>query len=148
MSGDRRIEGVRGRRVWDSRGLPALEVEVSLAGGRFGIGAAPAAGLAAPGEPVDRRDGGAAFGGQDVVRAICSVDTEIARALVGLDAADQDAIDRRLIALDRTDDRRRLGGNAMLATSLAIAHAAAAADNVPLWQHLACGRPPGPLPLP
>lgn len=142
------IARVAGRRVWDSRGLPALEVEVTLDGGVTGVAAAPAAGLAAPGEPVDLRDGGAAFAGQDVTRAIEAVRSMIGPALVGLDATDQDAIDRRLIARDGTADRRVLGGNAMFATSLAAAYAAAASDDVPLWQHLARGGAPAPLPLP
>ncbi len=134
--------------MWDSRGLPTIEIEVVLEDGATGIGAAPAAGLPAPGEPVDLRDGGAAFAGQDVTRAISGVRTAIAPALIGLDAADQEAIDRRMIAIDGTADRRVLGGNAMIATSLAVANAAAAADDIPLWQHLARGGRPSPLPLP
>lgn len=143
-----RIAQLAGRRVWDSRGLPALEVEVMLEGGAVGVGSAPAAGLPAPGEPFDLRDGGAAFAGQDLRRAIESIRSAIGPALIGLDAADQEAIDRRMIALDGTPERRVLGGNAMLAVSLAVAKASAAADDIPLWQRLAGGGRPSPLPLP
>lgn len=144
--GGTRIARVAGRRVWDSRGLPAIEVEVMLEGGATGTAAAPAAGLPAPGEPLDLRDGGAAFAGQDVMRAAAGVAAAIAPVLTGLDAADQDAIDRRMMVLDGTADRRVLGANAMIATSLAAAHAAA--DGIPLWQQLAPGGEPSPLPLP
>jgi enolase len=142
------IRNVRGIRVWDSRGQPGLEVEVTLDGGAVAIAGAPAAGWTAPGEAADLRDGGAAFGGRDVTRAIAGIDRDIAAALGGLDAMDQEGIDRRLIALDGTPDRRRLGGAAMLATSLAVAQAAAAAEGVALWRHLARGATPASLPLP
>src|SRR5690606_37313370 len=85
--------------------------------------------------------------GHDVTRAVASVNGPIASALAGRDAADQAAVDATLIALDGTPDKSRLGGNALIATSLAVAHAAAAAAGVPLWRHLAgAGRPMLPLP--
>jgi enolase len=146
--GSARIERVHGRRVWDSRGRPTVEVDVIVAGGARGRAIAPAGASTGSGEAIDLRDGGAAFGGRDVTKAVAGVNGAIARALVGLDAADQAAVDRRLIALDGTEDKRRLGGNALIATSMAAAHAAAAAAEVPLWRHLAGEGPPGPLPLP
>lgn len=148
MTGSSRIIRVHGRRVWDSRGVPAVEAEVQLAGGAVGRAMAPAASYPVTGAAFDLRDGGAAFAGRDVMRAIDNIAHDIARALTGLDAADQGAVDRRMIALDATPDRRRIGGNAMFATSLAVAHAAAAAEAVPLWQQLAEGKPPAHLPLP
>ncbi len=143
-----RIERVVGRRVWDSRGRPTVEVDVVTLGGARGRAIAPAGASTGSGEAVDLRDGGAAFGGLDVARAIAGVNGEIARALIGQNAADQEAIDRRLIELDGSAGKRRLGGNALIATSMAVAHAAAAADAVPLWAHLARGQKPGALPLP
>lgn len=139
------ISRVLGRRVWDSRGRPTVEAEVELAGGAVGCGIAPAGASTGSGEALDLRDGGAAFGGHDVRRALAGLAGEIAPALRGLDATDQGAIDARLIALDGTPDRSRLGANAMLAVSLAVAHAAAAAHRLPLWRWLggaeACGLP-------
>jgi enolase len=142
-----RIDRIHARRVWDSRGRPTVEVDV-VAAGALGRAIAPAGASTGSGEAVDLRDGGAAFGGLDVMKAVRAVETEIAGALVGLDADDQEAIDRRLVALDGTPNKARLGGNAIIATSMAVAHAAAAAKGVPLWQHLADGRAPGHLPLP
>ncbi len=143
---DSTIMAVRGRRVWDSRGRPTVEAEVSLAGGGSGRAIAPAGASTGSGEALDRRDGGAGQGGYDVQGAIAAVNDEIAPALAGLDAADQAAVDGRLIALDGTPDKTRLGGNACIATSLAVAQAAAAAAGQPLWRHL---RPEATtLPLP
>src|SRR5690606_3616618 len=88
------------------------------------------------GEAVDRRDGGTAFGGRDVRRAVAAVGGEIAAALSGFDTDDQAGLDARLIALDGTPDKRRLGANACIAVSMAAAHAAAAAADLPLWRRL------------
>ncbi|MEQ8966795.1 MAG: enolase C-terminal domain-like protein [Azospirillaceae bacterium] len=142
------IAAVRGRRIWDSRGRPTLEVEVATAGGARGRAIAPAGASTGSGEALDLRDGGAAFGGHDVRRALAGIEAEIAGALDGLDAADQAAVDARLIGLDGTAQKTRLGGNALIATSMAVAHAAAAVRGVPLWRHLAGEGAPGPLPLP
>ena len=92
------------------------------------------------GEAVDLRDGGAKLGGYDVGRAVNAVNSEIAVALAGMDAADQASIDQAMIALDGTANKGRLGGNAIVATSMAVLHAAAAASGIPLWQYLAQGR--------
>ncbi len=141
------IASVRGRRVWDSRGRPTVEAELQLAGGAVGRAIAPAGASTGSGEAVDLRDGGAAFGGFDVTRAVASVNGAIAPALRGMDAADQAALDARLVALDGTADKSRLGANATLAVSMAAAHAAAAAAGLPLWRHLG-GEAAALLPLP
>lgn len=141
------ITDVHARRVWDSRGRPTLEVEVTAASGAAGRAIAPAGASTGSGEAVDRRDGGDAFGGYDVTKAIAAVNDEIADALIGLDAEDQEGADSLLIDLDGTPDKRRLGGNAMIAASMAVAHAAAAAAGMPLWRHLG-GLAAHTLPLP
>ncbi len=141
------IVAVKGRRVWDSRGRPTVEAELRLAGGAVGRAIAPAGASMGTGEAVDRRDGGAAFGGLDVRGAVGAVNGEIAAALRGMDAADQETLDRRLIALDGAPDKGRLGGNALIATSMAAAHAAAAARGMQLWRHLA-GDAAAVVPLP
>ncbi|MFE9646323.1 phosphopyruvate hydratase [Streptomyces sp. NPDC006365] len=144
---DARIAKLYGRRVWDSRGRPTVEVETHLADGSSGRAIAPAGASTGQGEALDLRDGGSRFGGLDVQRAVGSVNHEIAPALLDRDATDQEAVDRLLVDLDGTPDRSRLGGNAIVATSMAVLHAAAASADVPLWQHLAGGRPVR-IPLP
>jgi enolase len=130
------IVGVHGRRVWDSRGRPTVEAEMRLAGGAVGRAIAPAGASTGSGEAVELRDGGTRFGGRDVRRAVAAICGEIAVALVGHDAADQAALDRILIALDGTQDKHRLGGNALVAVSMAALHAAANAAERPLYRHL------------
>ena len=143
------IRSVTGRRVWDSRARPTVEAEIALAGGARGRAAAPAGASRGRGEARELRDGGAAFGGLGADRAAAAVSGEIARALAGLDACDQEAVDARLAALDGTPDKSRLGGNALVAVSIAAAAAAAAARGLPLWRHLAAdGSGPATLPLP
>ena len=137
---DTRIAGVRGRRVWDSRGRPTVEVDVTLKSGARGRAIAPAGASMGSGEAVDLRDGGAKLGGYDVGCAVRAVNGEIAAALTNMEAADQAAIDRCLIGLDGTPNKGRLGGNAIVATSMAVLHATAGAHDVPLWQHLAQGQ--------
>ena len=143
----RRIAAVQARRVWDSRGRPTVEVEVATAAGARGRAIAPAGASTGSGEAVDLRDGGVAFGGHDVRRAIAGIDASIAPALVGRDVSAQAELDAMLVALDGTHDRSRLGGNALVATSMALAHAAAASAERPLWAWLA-GDAPAMLPLP
>jgi enolase len=120
--------------VWDSRARPTVEVEVILADGSAGRAIAPAGASTGSGEAVDRRDGGAALGGWDVRGAVASVDDEIAGRLIGMNATDQATVDAALIELDGQPDKGRLGGNAIVATSMAVAHAAAGAT--PLWRYL------------
>ena len=138
---------VLGRRVWDSRGRPTVEAEVRLKGGARGIAIAPAGASTGSGEALDRRDGGTAFGGYDVRGAVASVNAEIAPAVIGMDATDQAALDARLIALDGTPNKSRLGANATLAVSMAAAHAAAHANGMLLWRYLG-GDDATLLPLP
>ncbi|MDJ0983855.1 MAG: enolase C-terminal domain-like protein [Kiloniellales bacterium] len=143
-----KIASVRGRRVWDSRGRPTVEAEVRLTGGAVGRAIAPAGASTGSAEAVDLRDGGEAFGGFDVRGALAAVDGEIADLLRGRSASDQAGIDAALVALDGTPNRARLGGNALVATSMAVAHAAAAARDLPLWRHLAEPGADLRLPLP
>jgi len=141
------IESVRARRIWDSRGRPTVEVDVVLANGVRGRGIAPAGASRGSREAVDLRDGGSALGGFGVTLAIANVDGPIAQCLRGMDAMDQVGVDEALIALDGTPTKSKLGGNAVIATSLAVLHAAAASAGVPLWRHLA-GEAPVRMPLP
>jgi enolase len=141
------IAAVRGRRVWDSRGRPTLEAEVTLESGAVGRAIAPAGASRGSREAIDLRDGGARFGGMDVTLAIANIDGPVAQAVVGRDAFDQAGIDAALIALDGTPNKAKLGGNATVAVSLAVTHAAATARGWPLWQYLAGGNLVS-LPLP
>ena len=134
------IERVMGRRLWDSRGRPTVEAEIHLASGAVGRAMAPVGKSTGTGEAVDLRDGGIRFRGQDVTKAVAAINTEIAGLLRGLDASNQSMIDEALIALDGTPNKSRLGGNATVAASMAVAHAAANGAGMPLWQHLAQGR--------
>ena len=139
------IASVRGRRIWDSRGRPTVEAEVALAGGARGRAIAPAGASRGTHEAIDLRDGGARLGGMDVAGAVANVNGAIARALAGMDARDQAAVDAALVALDGTPDRSRLGGNATTAVSLAVLDAAAAGAGVPVYRQL---MGPGPIRLP
>jgi enolase len=141
------IRGVIGRRVWDSRGRPTVEAEIFLDNGLRGRAIAPAGASTGTHEAVELRDGGPAFGGFGVDRAVANVNGEIATGLQGMPIADQVAIDRTLIELDGTPNKARLGGNAIIAVSMAALHAAAAARGEPLWQMLAEGGPTA-LPMP
>jgi enolase len=144
---DTSISTVRGRRVWDSRGRPTVEAEVHLRCGAVGRAIAPAGASMGSGEAVDLRDGGARFGGMDVQKACTSINGEIAKVLAGRDACDQIGADACMVELDGTANRGRLGGNAIVATSMAVLHAAAAALGKPLWRYLA-GDHAVRLPLP
>jgi enolase 1/2/3 len=141
------IVHVRGRSVWDSRGRPTVEAEVTLACGARGRAIAPAGASIGSGEAVDLRDGEARLGGAGVGRAVSHVNGEIARALHGRDATSQADVDRVLIDLDGTPNKGRLGGNALVATSMAVLHAAAASERKPLYAYLLGDREPM-LPLP
>ncbi|MCG8511782.1 MAG: phosphopyruvate hydratase, partial [Rhodospirillales bacterium] len=141
------ITSVRGRRVWDSRGRPTVEVEIGLAGGKTGRAIAPAGASMGTGEAVDLRDGGESFGGYGVDKALANINGEIRLTIAGLDATDSADIDRILIELDGTRNKSRLGGNAVIAASLALIHAAAAAAEQPLWRYLG-GSGTATIPLP
>jgi enolase len=142
-----KIKSLHARRIWDSRGRPTVEVEVVNEDGTSGLGIAPAGASMGTREAVELRDGGARFKGLDVQAALRGIEKEIAPLLMGRDVSDQAGIDAALIALDGTPNKARLGGNALIATSLAVLHAAAAHARVPLWQYLAQGKTVQ-LPLP
>ncbi|MFM0522989.1 MULTISPECIES: phosphopyruvate hydratase [Caballeronia] len=142
-----RIEEVRARRIWDSRGRPTVEVEIVTETGARGRGIAPAGASRGSREAMELRDGGTAFDGKDVKTAIAGIAREIAPALRGHEVAEQAMIDAMLIALDGTPDKSRLGGNALIATSLAALHAAASERGLPLWRYVA-GDEQVTLPLP
>jgi len=128
------IVHVHGRQVLDSRGNPTVEVEVGLESGAFGAAAVPSGASTGEHEAVELRDGGDTWLGKGVARAVSHVDGEIADALLGLDAADQREVDRTLTALDGTETKARLGANAILGASLAVAKAAALEAGVPLYR--------------
>lgn len=145
----REITDVHARRVWDSRGRPTVEVEVGLRDGARGRAIAPAGASCGSGEAIDLRDGGEAFGGLGVDRAIEAVHLHLRPLLIGVEAADQLAVDARIEGADGTENFGRIGGNAAVAASLAAGHAAAAARGCPLWAHYAelyGTRPSIPLP--
>jgi enolase len=133
---DTSIAFIHARRVWDSRGRPTVEADVLLEGGAVGRAIAPAGASTGSGEALDLRDGGTAFGGYDVTKAIDNVNTVITHAVIGMDAKDQEALDERLIELDGTRNKTKLGANALLSVSMAAAHAAAAAAGQPLFSYL------------
>jgi enolase len=130
------ITDVHARQILDSRGNPTVEVDLRLAGGATGRAAVPSGASTGTREALELRDGGAAFGGKGVMTAVAHVNGEIADALRGREASDQRGLDETLIALDGTDDKSRLGANALLGVSMAAARAAAAAAGAPLWRYL------------
>jgi enolase len=130
------IAAVHGRQVLDSRGNPTVEVEVMLESGASGRAAVPSGASTGVHEALELRDGGDAWGGKGVSRAVANVSGEIAGAVRGLDANDQRALDERLIELDGTANKGRLGANAILGVSLSAAKAAAADAGVSLYRHL------------
>ena len=131
------IQSVTGRRIWDSRGNPTVEVEIGLENGVSARGVAPAGASRGAREAVDLRDGGDRLGGMGVARALKGVKERIAPALIGLDARDQKAADDAILALDPTPAKDRLGGNAAVAASLAVLRAGAAGCGIPVWKHVA-----------
>jgi enolase len=130
------IEEVIAREILDSRGNPTVEVEVSLSGGARGRAAVPSGASTGEHEAVELRDGGSRYGGKGVRNAVRNVNETIADQLVGWDALDQVGIDEMLIALDGTENKARLGANAILAVSLAVAKAAAEAVGLPLFRYI------------
>jgi enolase len=130
------IEHVHARQILDSRGNPTVEAELSLRSGAYGRAAVPSGASTGEFEATELRDGGEAWAGKGVDKAIANVNGEIAEAVAGRDALDQRGLDEALIALDGTPNKSRLGANAILAVSLAAAHAAAAEEGQPLWRYL------------
>jgi enolase len=141
------IEHVHARQILDSRGNPTVEVELSLRSGAWGRAAVPSGASTGEFEATELRDGGSEWVGKGVTKAVHGVNGEIATALKGQDASAQASIDRMLIALDGTPGKSRLGANAILAVSLATAHAAAAEERQPLWRYLG-GETAHVLPVP
>ncbi len=131
------IKGIRGRQILDSRGNPTVEVEVELADGTVGLAAVPSGASTGTHEAVELRDGDPSqFQGKGVLQAIANIKEIIAPALVGMSALDQEGIDQRMIGLDGTPNKARLGANAILGVSLAVAHAAANSQGMPLYRYL------------
>ena len=138
---------VHARQILDSRGNPTLEVEIGLESGASGRAAVPSGASTGVHEAVELRDGGGAYGGKAVGKAVANVAGEIAAAVAGMDASDQEVLDRRLIELDGTPNKSRLGANAILGVSLANAKAAAAEAGVSLFRYLG-GEDAAILPVP
>ena len=131
------IVAIRGREILDSRGNPTVEAEVELEGGAFGRAAAPSGASTGTREAIELRDGDKGrYLGKGVLRAVEAVNGEIADAVTGFDALDQTALDRAMVELDGTPTKSRLGANAILSVSLAVAKAAAAATGQPLFRYL------------
>jgi enolase len=141
------IERVHARQILDSRGNPTVEVDVELRSGARGRADVPSGASTGEFEATELRDGGERWGGKGVSKAVAHVDGEIAGAVRGLDAREQATLDDALIALDGTPNKSRLGANAILGTSLAVAHAQAAEEGVPLWRYLG-GEDARVLPVP
>jgi enolase len=141
------IERVHAREILDSRGNPTVEVDVVLRSGAAGRAAVPSGASTGEFEAVELRDGGEEWGGKGVSRAVANVNGELAEAVGGLDPADQAALDHRMIELDGTPNKGRLGANAILGVSLAAAKAAAAEAGTPLWRYLG-GEAAHVLPVP
>jgi enolase len=130
------VERVHARQILDSRGNPTVEVEVGLRSGAHGHAAVPSGASTGEFEATELRDGGVAWGGKGVTRAVANANGELADAVRGIDAADQRALDETLIAVDGTPNKSRLGANAILGVSLAAAHAQAAEEGLALWRYL------------
>jgi enolase len=141
------IEKLHARQILDSRGNPTVEVEVALRSGATGRAAVPSGASTGEFEATELRDGGTAYGGKGVGQAVGNVNGEIAEAVTGRDAGDQEGLDRALIELDGTPNKSRLGANAILGVSLAAAHAAAIEEGQPLWRYLG-GEAAHVLPVP
>jgi enolase len=141
------VDRIHARQIVDSRGNPTVEVDVLLRSGAAGRAAVPSGASTGEFEAVELRDGGEAWGGKGVSRAVANVNGEIAEAVRGIDAADQERLDRTMIDLDGTPNKGRLGANAILGVSLAAAKAAAAESGLPLWRYLG-GEAAHVLPVP
>lgn len=143
------ISSITARQILDSRGNPTVEADVVLRDGTLGRAAVPSGASTGAGEALELRDSGSGWGGKSVYQAVHNVNEIIAPALAGKDASDQTALDNAMLALDGTDNKSKLGANAILSVSLAAAKAAANAKKQPLWRYVAdmTGKSPS-LPLP
>ena len=131
------IQSVHARQIMDSRGNPTIECDIILDGGAFGRAAVPSGASTGSFEALELRDGDNAYMGKGVLTAVKNVNEIIAPAISGMDASDQTALDEKMLALDGTDNKAKLGANAILAVSLAAAHAVANAKNIPLYKYIA-----------
>lgn len=145
-----KIISIHARQILDSRGNPTVEADVTLEDGTLGRAAVPSGASTGSHEAIELRDGNAAYGGKSVLKAVANVNSEIDAALRGVDVTDQTAIDQKMIELDGTDNKGRLGANALLAVSLACAKAAALSQKKPLYEYIAtlAGTEKMTLPLP
>jgi enolase len=141
------IIDITGREILDSRGNPTVEVDVRLEDGSFGRAAVPSGASTGAHEAVELRDGGKRYGGKGVEKAVAAVNGELFDVLCGMDAEDQIKVDRTMISLDGTPNKARLGANAILGVSLAVAKAAASAANLPLYRYVG-GAKANTLPVP
>ena len=147
MSTSATIKAIKSREILDSRGNPTVEVEVTLSDGSIGIAAVPSGASTGAHEAVELRDGGDRYGGKGVLKAIAGINNEITPKLIGLDAADQKVIDKLMIDLDGTENKSKLGANAILGVSLAVAKAGANSTNTPLFKYVG-GAKANLLPVP
>lgn len=131
------IKKVHARQIMDSRGNPTIECDIELSGGAFGRAAVPSGASTGSFEALELRDGGNAYMGKGVLTAVKNVNEIIAPAIIGMDASKQAELDEKMLALDGTPNKDKLGANAILAVSLAAAHAAAAQSKMPLYQYIA-----------
>src|SRR3981081_3116407 len=137
MAAGTEIVQIKAREILDSRGNPTIEVDVRLGGGAMGRAAVPSGASTGVHEALELRDGDAKrFGGKGVRKAVANVEGVIAQRGEGMDALDQKSLDQAMIALDGTENKSKLGANAMLGVSLAAAHAGAASQGLPLYRHL------------
>ena len=141
------IQSLVARRIWDSRGRPTVEAEIRLSDGAMGRGIAPAGASRGSREAIDKRDGGKRFGGFGVQDALQGIRRRNRACSCRPRPFDQASIDARLVALDGTPNKARLGGNALTAVSLGVLHAAAASRGLPLWRYC-LGDKPAIIPLP
>ena len=144
------IKEIKGRQILDSRGNPTVEADVILESGVLGRAAVPSGASTGSGEALELRDGGSAFGGKAVTKAVASVNNAIKEALVDEDAENQENIDKIMLDLDGTENKSNLGANAILAVSLAAAKAVANEKGIELWQYIAektNSKPVLPLPM-
>ncbi len=131
------IKNIHARQIMDSRGNPTIECDITLSGNAFGRAAVPSGASTGTFEALELRDGGNTYMGKGVLNAVKNVNEIIAPALIGLDARNQTELDDKMLALDGTPNKERLGANAILSVSMAIAHAAANAQNMPLYKYIA-----------
>ena len=145
------IEKIHARQIMDSRGNPTIECDITLSGGAFGRSSVPSGASTGSFEALELRDGGNSYMGKGVSKAVNNVNEIIAPALIGMNAENQTEVDEKMLALDGTPNKDKLGANAILSVSLAVAHAVANAKQIPLYKHIAniFGNPnPDVLPRP